>query len=263
LIIVGTPRTDQPAVELLVDAMPAGTSKVTIWRTFDGERSVLRDADGSRTGGALARPYTDWEVPLGKATVYQVYAYNTAGAVLGSAQSTPVTVAATSAWISDPLAPGTACAVSPINESFETISHDVQGDIASVIESGLPVAVMGAMGVASSVPLLLNAPTPLIGLMIRTVLRSGPVFLLRLPPLDHPVQLPALAYIAATGGYDDVRVYDHDWISVKGCVVVAPPISPVVLAARTYGDVRDEASTYGDVQLQHATYLGLLRGDAF
>lgn len=262
MIIVGTPRTDQPAVDLLVDAMPAGTVAVRIWRSFAGERSVVRDADGASTGGAVSRPYTDWEVALGVPTSYQVYAYSAAGAVLGSAQSSPVTAVSSSAWISDPLAPGTACAVSPINESFETIGHDVQGDIASVVESGLPVAVLGAMGVASSVPLRFKAETALIGLMIRTVLRSGSVFLLRLPVIGHPVQIPALAYIAAMGGYEDVRVGDHDHIAVNGAVVVAPPISPVVLAARTYGDLRNEASTYGDVQGLYSKYLGVLRGSS-
>lgn len=262
MIIVGTPRTDQPAVELLVDAMPAGTSTVSIWRTFSGERSVVRDADGAKTGGATSRPYTDWEVPIGVPTAYQVYAYSSAGAVLGSAQSEPMTVDGNVAWISDPLAPGRACAVSLINESLQEISHEVQGDIASVVESGLAVAVMGTIGEASSVPLQFKAPTALIGLQIRTVLRSANPFLLRLPASWDPYQIPTLTYIAFTS-YSDIKIRGEiDHITIGGAQAVSGPISPVVLAARTYGDVRDEASTYGDVQAQHATYLGLLRGDA-
>lgn len=261
MIIVATPQVSIPAVDLLVDAMPAGTAKVTIWRSFGAERSVVRDANQTPTGGAVSRPFADFEVPLSTATSYQVYAYSSAGAVLGSAQSDLVTVDASSPWISDPLAPGRACAVALINESLQEITHNVPGDIAQVADSGLPIAVMGTVGVASEVPIRFAAPTELDGLSIRTVLHSANPFLLRVPPVAK-VQLPSMAYIAFQS-YSDVRNSrtgrGHDHISLSG-VVVAPPISPVVLAVRTYGDLRDEASTYGDVTAMYSTYLDVLRG---
>lgn len=249
-----------PAVDLVVAAFPGGTASVRVWRTYDGQRSTVRDADGALTGGAPSRPYTDSDAPFGYPTSYIAYAYNSVGAVLASAQSAPVTLDIDVPWISDPLAPGRACAVSPINESLQEITHDVQGEVAQVVQSGLPVAVMGVVGVASSVPLRFAAPTALQGQMIRTVLRSANPILLRIPTKDN-YQIPALCYVAFTS-YSDIKVGgEHDHIALAGTVAVAPPLSPVVLAPRTYGDLRGEASAYGDVPLLYAKYLNVLRGN--
>lgn len=260
MIIVATPQATIPAVDLLVDAMPAGTATVQVWRSYAGDRSVVRDADGALTGGATSRPYTDYEVPLSIATSYQVYAYSSAGAVLGSAQSAPVTVASASPWISDPLAPGRGCAVSLINESLQELAREARGEVVQVVD-GLPIAVFGEMGEASSVPLKFKAEDAAQGQRIREVLQSADPFLLRVPPQGNH-QIPPLAYIGFTG-YSDNKVKrgtDRDQITITGGVVVAPPVSPVVLAIRTCGDLRDEASTCGDVTAMYDTCLAVLRG---
>lgn len=254
--------TPQPQVNLLVDAMPAGTAYVTIYRSFAGERGVVRDANRAATGGALSRPYADYDVPFGVPVTYSAYAFSTAGAQLALASSGVVQVNVSVPWISDPLAPGRAIPVVLINESLQEITHDTPGDIGSVLESELQVAIMGTTQQASSVPLRFLIPTELHRIQVTTVLRSANPFLLRVPP-DFYSTLPALAFIAHTS-LSVTKISrsqpEHDHIALAG-VAVQPPSAPVVLSKRTYADVKGEASAYGDLPVIFADYLGLLRGE--
>lgn len=261
IIAAAASTLDPPHVDLLVDALPAGTTKITIYRSYGGVRSVLRDANNAATGGASSRPYSDYDVPFGVATAYSAYAINAAGAQLAVAQSAAVTINSDKPWISDPLAPARACKVDLINESLDEIAHDSVGAFLDVLESDLPIASMGVTQAASSFVLKFLAPMALIGSQIRTVLNSANPFLLRCPP-DMFVQLPALCYVARTS-YSDLKIRqgtEHDHIVVNGCRAVASPGSPTVIQTRTYASVRDEASNYGDLPNLYPRYLELLRG---
>lgn len=258
MIINATPASiGTPAVDLLVDAMPAGTAKVTVHRLVAGTQDVVRDANQAPTSGSTTRPYVDWEVPLGEPVTYVAYAYAAGGASLGSAQSTSVTITSTETWMSDPLAPALTRAVTLIAESVQTVTHDTPGDIQNVLESGLAVAVMGTTQDASSVPLRIS--TTLAGRdPVLDILYSANPFLLRCPP-EAGFDLPPLAYLAHTSVSTE-RIAEDKVNIVMDVQAVAAPTSPVVLAARTYGDLKAEASSYGDVMLQRDSYLVVLRG---
>lgn len=252
----------QPAVDLTVTAIPAGTVRMTIRRSYLGESSVVRDANSAATNGALTLVYSDFETPFGVAVTYTAFASSASGAQLGTAQSAPVTITSDVPWISDPLSPGVATAVVLINESLQEIGHDAPGQVVQIAESGLPVALMGVPGEASSVPLRFKAATSVNGFAIRQVLRQANPLLLRVPPVygAHVPNIDGLAYIAFTG-WQDVKVSgEHDQIVLSGGVQVAAPSSPVVAPPRTYGDVRNEANSYGDLTTMYDNYLELLRG---
>lgn len=256
MIVSATPA-GQLRVDLLVDAIPASAAKVTVTRSYAGVRSVLRDANGAATGGAASRPFSDYEVPFGVAVVYSATAVAASGATVAQAQSAAVTVDSDVPWISDPLAPGRATAVVLINESLQEVTHEIPGQVSQVVESSLPIAVMGTVQEASGLTLRFAAPTALIARSIRTVLSSG-IFLLRMPPAAQ-FDVPGLLYFAASSFATTKILGEHDHITVSGQAVAAPA-SPVVLALRTYADLRDEASTYGDVPGLYASYLNVLRG---
>lgn len=258
MIVTATPAAaGQPRVNVLVDAIPAGTVKVTVVRSYAGDRSVLRDANMAPTNGSTVRPYTDWEVPFGVSVTYSATAYAASGAQTAQAQSGAVVVNSDVPWISDPLAPSTATAVMLYNESLQDITHETPGDITQIVESSLPVAVMGTTQAASGLTLRFAAPTNLIARSIRYVLNAG-VFLLRVPPSAF-FDVPGLLYFAGQSYTTSKILGEHDHIVVQGQAVAAP-ISPVVLNTRSYGDLRDEASTYGDVPGRYATYLAALQG---
>lgn len=266
IIAAGQTAGEFPSVDLLVDSLPVGTYSITIWRTYGGNRDVVRDANAAPTNGAVSRPYTDAEVPFSVPVIYTAYALSEAGAQLAVAAAAPVTVETDKAWISDPLAPGRATPVALsgstgegrlINDSLQTIEHTTPGSIEDILESALPMASMGVTQ-AGSFTLLFAAPTALIGAKYRLVLQSANPFLLRLPPSAN-FQIPALCYVAHTS-YSDIKVYrEHDHIQVTG-VAVQPPPSPVVLPSRTYADVRDEANSYADLPELFPSYLAMLRG---
>ncbi|WP_154673997.1 hypothetical protein [Nakamurella lactea] len=247
-------------MDLLVDALPAGTATVTIYRSYQGTRSVIRQANAAPTMGASSRPYIDAEPPLSQAITYSAYATSAAGAQLDVAQAAPVTVVSDQAWISDPLAPGRATPVIPINESMEEIEHVTPGTISDVIDSALPIASMGTTQ-TGNFQLVLMAPTAMISGKYRLVLQYANPFLLRIPP-SWNYDLPSLAYLAHTGYVTkkaSAVLGERDYLSLS-VTAVQPPPSPVVLPARTYGDVRDEATTYGGLASLWPSYLDLLRG---
>lgn len=260
MILVATPSlSGMPRVTMLLDAIPSSAARVTVWRSYAGVRSVVRDANRALTGGSSSRPVTDFEVPLGVEVTYTAAAYSAAGGTVAQAQAVPVTIVSDATWISDPLAPGKGGAVDLIEESLLEITRQTPGDMQTPLESGLPIAVMGTTAVASFA-LRFLAPTLAAGDVIIDVLESADPFLLRTPPAAG-FRVPALTYVAQSE-FTITRVApQRDHIAIGQATAVAAPVSPVVLSPRTLGDVMAEASTLGELAQRYDTLLELYWGN--
>ena len=263
--VTATPQPDALPPRVLVDlaGLPGTGKTMTVTRTVGGiittVRGVNRTAVLGTTGGC-----TDYEAPFGLPITYAVTVYDAVGAVVGTAQATPATLAVDVMWLSDPLAPARATAVRAVKapESFGTLSYDVEASVVPVNGAELPIALAGTRRAATGIPMTIMCVGAAESGPVRDVLRYAIPFQIRLP-VRWQVPLPAMSYGLAQSVQDTLfgGLYGRTHIACS-FDLVAPPAATVVVASRTYSTVLVEANTYGDLPGLYATYLALWRGGA-
>lgn len=235
----------------------------TLTRSVSGTVAPVRSAHDMPVLGVSA-VVDDWECPFSAAS-YTVTEYDGSGGTVASAlyNFTGLT-AVTVPWISDPLSPAVACAISLQGDALTSLTYAQDGALATPLGDPVPVALVQTRRAGSGIPLPILCLTLGARVSAMAVLMSAAVVCLRTPDTDGYAMLPRLAYVAGPAGESPqtMRVGGQATIIGWTGTLVRPPAADIAVPTRTYNDVLAEASTYGDVQSQHATYLGLLRGTA-
>lgn len=129
LVSNGTPSgSPAPFVDIVVDDLPPGTERLTVWRTVKGRRFAVRGMyDVLAAGGAAAR---DYEAPFGVQSSYQVEYLATGGMPIGF--SDPATTILPNiesgwAWWHNPLDPSSAVKVRLLGTTAQEIVRETPG----------------------------------------------------------------------------------------------------------------------------------------
>lgn len=105
----GTPR---PFVEVVVDSVPVGTVRLTVWRVVKGRRFKVRGMVNSLAAGGVTE--RDYECPFMVEASYQAEFFDALGLPLGYSETVTATLTglgADEAWIHNPLDPSSAVKV--------------------------------------------------------------------------------------------------------------------------------------------------------
>lgn len=256
-----------PRVEVLVTPMPGDADTITVWRTWKGQRTTVRDAQDVDVAGAFL--VVDYEVPIGTPVTYTCQTADVAGIPSEISAGTTTTVSVTDMWLQDALDPTSAIQVSTqvgtASSGFTIVAPSIvpatySADTATIPVHGdeFPVALGGVRRAASRMPWSVIAWTPADAETLRALLRQAFPLCMRTPATVH--QLTGLTYVALPDivetpypGWQATR-FDGAGDSVRG------PGSGIVVQVRTYADLLDEAATYAGVVSVFPTYLDVLRG---
>lgn len=262
-----------PGVGFTVTGVPAG-SRVTVWRTVEGRRSVVR---GWRDRVVEAADYgTDFEVALGRPTRYTVEFGD--GTVIDGG----ITVDSPTGWVQDPLVPASALPVSGTRtadgspyvtaSAFTELAYRSRVDLLEVLGADAPVAIMGQRMTAAGVDFSMMTTAFDQTAQLRDLLVSTPLLLVR----THPDwgDLPALCYLAADtiteqrltvalGGSLTRRAMglpEHTQWDAQG-TTVRPPALNLIAPVVTWGFVESMWSTWAEWEASHQgqTWLDVLR----
>jgi hypothetical protein len=261
-------RTNPPAADIYISGLPAGTSRIWLYREWLSKSVRVRTDDQAKII-ALATRLEDYDVPLGTDVSYRVRAFSATGselAVSGNSSGTVAfaTIDPDTAWLSDPLAPGLGVNLVLDGSSDQQRTYQSGGVVAKVIGSSLPVAITENRLQASSWSFTFRAPDFETAGRLEALLQPGGVLLLRADPtvMQHPT---GLLYLMAPQVVRDNIGYSlayegeqSEWTLVGDSV--RPPTVGVVMPVREYLGVREESSTYFTVRDTNADYLSLLRG---
>lgn len=255
-----------PRVEILITPMPAGVDEITIYRSWQGQRSVVRGASRAEVAGAFL--VVDYEAPLGTSIVYTSIGYDASGVPSQESAGSTVTVSVSDAWIQDPLDPTSAMQAGltiprdlmVTTPSFLPASFAAAVTVAPIVGSRLPAAMGGTRQAASRMPLTLDARTPTVAADLEELLNQSFPLCLR-TPADLIRQLGGLTYLAIQeyvptpdDGWNAGTLYSMTADTVRG------PGAGIVVQVRTYDDLLAEATTYADLLTLYPTYLDVLRG---
>lgn len=264
--ITVTTRTSPPSTDLFLSSLPAGTVKVRVWRQWNDQQQRVR-GDEQASVISLATRLEDYDLPVGRAVTYTAQCFDNTGAELAPvAASSPVTVNMadpTTAWVSDPLAPGLALLLSMESgdDTREFISDTVH---AQIIGDGDPVAISGVRSTASGWEFVVICFNYEQSNAFEALIEAGGVLLIRTAP-DVVRHRTGLIYLSAPTikelrRRDIVRPNPHrsDWL-LSGRQTKPPSVS-VVMPLREYADMEAENATYQAVIDDFTDYLALLRG---
>jgi hypothetical protein len=185
------------------------------------------------------------------------------GSVSGQASSGAVSLDVSSPWISDPLSPAVACAVTLQGDALAQLDYVRAGEIGQPLGAVEPVAVVGTRMAAGNVPLDIICYTIGATVQARTVLTTADPVCLRTPDEDQYSMLERLIYVSAPTvsempinlqfGGQATRI---SWTAQ----IVRAPSTPIAAPTRTYADLLTEAATYADLAALYADYNALLLG---
>lgn len=246
-----------PRVGITVRGLAAGSHKITVWRTCEGERVAVRSARGRVV---IDSTYVeDFEAPLNRPVMYHLEVLSGASATTIAAGA-GVTLRATSGYVQDPLDPWSAV---PVNagpqgdeafftpESFESFTYDASVSRFAVLGSNRPVAIAGQRQAATGVTLSMVTTDPDANTRLRDLVLQAPLLIVRpLPEWGRAV--PATAtYTAASVAERPLR---H---AIGGVVtrwettgdVVRGSSARVLNPTWAYQRVRELYSTYEQKQL--------------
>lgn len=249
-----------PAVDMGLAGLPAGTASVSVSRVWSGVTAALRTV--ATVAGATGH-LIDYDVPVGRAVTYAVSAYSAAGALLESATSGTVTIAAPDGawgWLSDPMAPRGALLVELIMPTDTQRTYAAPLRLSSRMGSGLP-SVSSGPRVTQGWPVAWMTDTNADALIVEDLLAPGGVLMLRVGPdaLQHRTGVVFLA--TATVDRSNLRpsartVWSCEAVESRG------PALPPVLVPWTLDDLKGQGGTLADLRDAWAgkTLLGLARG---
>lgn len=247
------PGDPAPKAGVTVTGLGVGASLVNIWRTSDGERHSVRG--GRRIVMNDAGFVADWDVPLGRATTYEIEVLSGPGGPVRKTSS-PLTVESDTGWLMDPLVPQTAVEITrnalPNGEptfaasAMSKLDYVAETQVFKVLGSSRPMALFGERMAASGIDLSIVLHAAEENTRLRNLLKSTAQLLVRLPASWTDV-LPgscfALFGTVSESPLDRAQGGSLSLWSLVGDTVAAPTIK--VLTA---------TFTYGDVQLLYATY---------
>lgn len=255
-----------PRVEVLISTMPGDADRVTVHRSWRGQRTTVRDAEDVEVAGDFL--VVDYEVPLGTPVTYTCRTLDVSGVPSQESPGTTTTVSVDDVWIQDALDPTTAVrvviasyaagGVTIIGDSFMPAVYSADVVAPPVAGSPLPIAYGGVRRAASRMPLTLIAWTPSDAGALRTLLTSAFPLCVRTPATVP--QLSGLTYLSLP---DLLETPHPGWVTTRFSATgdsVRGPGSGIAVQPRTYADLLDEAATYADLLPLYPTYVDLRRG---
>lgn len=256
-----------PRVEVLVTPMPGDADTITVWRTWKGQRAVVRDAQNVEVAGAFL--VVDYEAPLGTSVTYTCQTADSAGIPSQISPDASTTVAATVMWLQDALDPTSAVPVSlqigaatsgytAVVPTIVPATYSADTTVAPIHGAELPVAFGGVRRAASRMPWSVIAWTPADTEALRTLLKQAFPLCMRTPSTIP--QLTGLTYLSMP---DIVEIPYPGWQATRFEATVDSVRGPgagIVVQPRTYAALPDEAATYTALKVVYATYLDVKRG---
>lgn len=256
--VIDVDITGNPLVTLTISGVTG--ARITVSRQWFGQRAPVRGGQLALVLGSVMIAQ-DWEAPFGIPVTYTVECYSGAGVLLESWLSGPITIPVTVPWISDPIAPRSACAVSLDGDSMRSMEYGRDGKVVGILGSSQPIAVVGTRNEASGFSLGFQVDTDNERETVLSILKSADPVLVRLPPAW--VLLPPLAYVTADSvTEEDVTRFaggTKSTLWIDG-TLVSPQTANVIVPPRTYADLAAEASTYADMSALYPTYADAQKG---
>lgn len=257
-LTVFTTMSPSPRVDVLFpsSALVAGTTTVTVLQISEDGEVVVRNADRMfASGGAFV---TDYEVPLGVPVQYRAEQFNAAGVSLGFTEiaSVQVNIDPSMVVVQDPLVPERAVMVEA--------KDDFAGDLVAERELQLyrigsdTVALMGAMGLASNVPLHVQTKTLDDELALRRILAETQVLFRSMP---GPVLIPRCLHVVIPQVRRvpmDVQ-WGGEWVRwpLVGDQVTRSMLS-IIVPVVDYAQFNAAFASYTAFNAAYATYLAAI-----
>lgn len=263
-VTVFTDADPCPRAEVVITPMPGDIDEITVYRTWRGQRSVIRGASRAEVAGAYL--VVDYEVPIGTSVSYSSVGYDTVGVPSEESLATAVTVSVTDVWIQDPLDPTTALQVGltiprEIQAAFPSFlpgKRVMPSAVVPIAGSSLPVGLGGTRQALSGIPFTLHAMTQSAADTVEVLLDQAYPLCVRVP--GAVPQMDGLAYLAiAEVLLEAVNAWEETLFSMTADIVRGPGAA-IVVQPRTYADLLDEAATYTALKTVYPTYLDVRRG---
>jgi hypothetical protein len=256
-----------PRVEVVVTPMPGDADTITVWRTWKGQRSAVRDAQNAEVAGDFL--IVDYEAPFGTPVTYTCQTADVSGIPSDISAGSATTVSVDDMWLQDALDPASSMPVSleigTAASGYTVIAPSImpatyQADVSTIPVHGdeLPVGLGGVRRAASRMPWSVIAWTPTDAESLRTLLKQAYPLCVRTPSLVH--QLSGLTYLSLS---DLVETPYPGWTATRfeaAADSVKGPGAGIVIQPRTYAQLLDEAATYTALKALYATYLDVRRG---
>ena len=251
-----TVRNDIGAVQLVVSAIPAGATTVTIRRTHPSGRVwTVRQWNATPTGGATSMQGTDFEAPLGVPVTYQATVANATETSPGSATTT-VTLGTPNtdvAWLKDPRSP--ALNVRVLVDRLDSQTFDGRVGVMEVIGRPTPVTI-GDVREAATGTLVLSVLSQDDTVAMHYLTASGNPLLFQTSPGFGIGSM----YLAVTRVVEG-RVSRLGMIAERrfalDFVEVDPPVGLPSGGPNTYATVKAGYATYTAVKAGESDYLDL------
>lgn len=256
-----------PRVTIVITPMPADAAAMTVWRYAGGRREIVRGASNVPVAGDSA--VIDYWVPLGVGVTYVVQTVNAAGT---PSQVSPATAQlvldSPYLWLSDPLDPRSSLPVAlssasgmPIEARFgslRTATYQLAATLAPVYGSDMPLGFADVRQAPSGVPLELRTfDLDTFALLLALLQQAYPLCVRAgaAVPLVPGVLYLSIPAVTPTLDTDNVTML---W-QLTGDSIAQPGTS-VIVPARTYDDLGDEASSYDGLAPLYPSYVALQLG---
>lgn len=266
MAITVTANSNPPSADLFLSELPSGTTKVRVWRSWADQEQRVR-GDEQAYVISLETRLEDFDIPVGRAVTYRAECFAADGselAPLGASDPFTVNIAdPTTAWVSDPLAPGLARLLT-MESGDDSRTFDADTVYAQVIGQRDPVAISGVRSSASDWEFTFIGFTYEESTAFEALISAGGVVLIRTDPtvVRHATGLIYLSspQVKELRRRDMIRPhrYRSDWV-VAGRQTRPPSLS-VVMPLREYTDMETENADYQGVLDDFTDYLALLRG---
>lgn len=247
-----------PFVDVLIDTIPDGVDRITVWRQHDQRWMPVRSALGVRNVGAWTG--RDYEAGFDRTLTYRVQYYQEDGTTLGFSDIATVTLPGPGgiwAWLHDPLDPTQSMKLRMLDTFAGQLSRPMPGDVANTLGQSAAVALPGTRhgleGVALDVFTDSRSDGEQLDRMISGYddLALG-ILCFRTPP---ETWLPGALFAFVDPKMEPVRGHRYwaRWrLTGTECV---PPVPAVVTPDITYDDFNQGYSTYAEFNAAYSSYL--------
>lgn len=263
-LVAHTDADPCPRVEITITPMPVDADSITVWRSWSGQRTQVRDAVGVTVSGDFL--VVDYEAPFGVAVTYTCETADAAGVPSELSSGTATTLNVATVWMQDALDPDSAIEVQitpgssgvrAIGDSFAPLTYDMPMQIVPIVGAREPIALGGTRQAPSGVPLTIQTWSDSDTEAVRTLWdRSWPVC------FRTPSTIPqhrGLVYLAFTFTETPYPGWEKTLFTATATAVRGPGRG-IVVQPRTYDHLLDEAATYADLLALYPTYLDVRRG---
>lgn len=266
-VTVHTDAAPCPRAEVLVTPMPGDAATVTVWRSWRGQRAIVRGAKNALVAGDYL--VIDYEVPLGTAVAYSAVTQDAAAIPSEESSPTTVAVAVSDVWVQDPLDPTTALQVGmpglgaqrSLNVTAPSFTATYSGALTKVspVGSRRPFALGGTLQTGGRIPLTIHATNPTAATQLQDLLvQSWPTLCVRTPA--KVITLDGLTYLAIAEFTPDPGIGWEEFLFPLVGDSAIDPGAGVVVQPRTFDHLLDEAATFDDLISLYPTFIDLQRG---